>query len=482
MPADDSPTGLSQPLYLCVADELGQLIAQGQLAAGERLPSVRELSQRRGLSPTTALAALRALEQRGWVEARPQSGYYVRPKLRRLAEPATSRPPSAARPVTVGSIAARLLAASNEPGIIGFGAAIPEADWYPVATLQRLASQAARRHRLLIGEYSPFFGLPALRHHIARRYAELGIAVDDDEVVITNGCMEAINLALRTVAAPGAVIAVESPTYYGLLQLIEAQGMQALEIPTHARDGLSVEALAAALTGPQGAQIRACVVTPAFCNPIGALMPEAARQALVALCRQHRIALIEDDVYGELDFAGQRPLPARYWDRSGNVLLCGSFSKSLAPGARIGWLLAGRHRDAVRMRKFTTSAGTALVYQHALSAYLETQAYPRHLVRLRRLCATNVARYIEAIERYFPPGTRVTRPSGGFVVWVELPRGTDTLALYERALFRRINFAPGPLFSASGRYRNCLRLNAGRQWTPDVDGALQALGRLVEAG
>ncbi|MDB5973001.1 MAG: transcriptional regulator, GntR family/aminotransferase, class and family protein [Hydrocarboniphaga sp.] len=482
MSADDTTALPDQPLYLTVADELDLLIAQGQLAAGERLPSVRELSQRRRLSATTALAALRALERRGVVEARPQSGYYVRQRPRRLPEPATSRPPAAAKPVTVSSIAARLLAASNDPDIIGFGAAIPEADWYPVATLQRHAAQAARRHSQMIGEYSPFFGLPALRHQIARRYAELGVAVDEDEVVITNGCMEALNLALRTVAAPGAVIAVESPTYYGLLQLIESQGMKALEIPTHARDGLSVDALAAALAGPEGAQIRACVVTPAFANPLGSLMPERARQALVRLCERHRVALIEDDIYGELDFAGQRPIPVRHWDRSGSVLLCGSFSKSLAPGARIGWLLAGRHRDAVRMRKFTTSAGTALIYQHALSDYLRTQAYARHLARLRRLCANNVARYADAVEQHFPAGTRVSRPAGGFVLWVELPRGTDTLALYERALFRRINFAPGPLFSASGRYRHCLRLNCGRQWTPEVAAALQALGRLVETG
>lgn len=474
-------TKSAAPRYLAVADELGQLIADGRLAVGERLPSVRELSLQRRLSATTALAALRALETRGLVEARPQSGYYVRARLRVLREPATSKPPQAPKAVTVSSVAARLLAASNDPDIVGFGAAIPEASWYPARALQRHVTQVARRMPLIAGEYSPFFGLPALRHQIARRYAELGVAVDEDEVIITNGCMEALNLALRTVAEPGAVIAVESPSYYGLLQLIESLGMRALEVPTHPREGFSVEAFAAALDAGEG-RIRACVVTPAFSNPLGSLMPEAAREALVRLCERRSVSLIEDDIYGELHHGGERPVPARRWDRDGRVLLCSSFSKSLAPGARIGWMLAGRLREAVRMRKFATSAGTALPYQLALSDYLRTHAYSRHLVRLRRACLTQVERYSAAIERHFPAGTRVSRPQGGFVLWVELPRGADTLALYERALFRRINFAPGPLFSASGRYRNCLRINCGRQWTPAIDAALAALGRLVEAG
>lgn len=467
------------PRYVAVADEFAQMIQRGQLRIGERLPSVRELARGRRVSLTTALAVLRELEARGLAEARPQSGYYVRGRMRTRLEPSITRPPTQPQPVAVNALIARVVGASLDRGVVPFGAAIPEPSWFPVPALQRQFGLIVRQRPDALGDYDHSYGAPELRRQIARRCADLACVVDDDDILVTNGCIEALNLAIRSVAGPGDTIAIESPAYFGFLQMIEDLGMKALEIPTHPREGFCVEALATALGEEAGARIRAVLVSPNFNNPLGSLMPEAQKRALLQLCERHRIALIEDDVYGDLHFAGTRPLPIKAYDRSGTVILCSSYTKTLAPGARIGWVAAGRWREAIGLRKFVTSVSTPVLPQLAIAEFLRTRAYARHLVRLRQRCAAQTARFSECVDKTFPVGTRVARPQGGFVLWVELPSGVDTLELYARALARRINFAPGPMFSPSQRYRNCLRLNCGRQWTPQTEAALALLGRMA---
>ena len=472
--------GLSAPIYSRLADELGLLIGNGQLGPGERLPSVRRLSRQKQVSATTAIAALRSLESRGLVEARPQSGYFVRARAARSAEPAMTRPSAAPKAVGVDNVMVRMLDAALNPDIAQFGTAAPDPAWFPVQRLQRVIAATARRHPELLATCCPYYaGLESLRHQVARRYAELGCRMPQDEVVITNGCTEAINLALDAVARPGDTIAIESPCYYGFLQIFQKRGLKALEIATHPRDGLSVDALEEALGSRAGRSVKAVLVSPSFSNPTGACMPEAARRRLVQLCSRLGLALIEDDVYGDLHHGGNRPLPAKAYDRDGTVILCSSFTKTLAPGARIGWVCGGRHAEDLRLRKFASSGATPAVLQEALAEMLRSGGYERHLLKLRRGYAAQVASTTAAVERHFPPGTRITQPGGGFVIWVELPGKADTLELYERALRAGVNFAPGPLFSASGRYRGFLRLNCGRAWSAEMERALARLGALA---
>jgi DNA-binding transcriptional MocR family regulator len=470
----------SAPIYERLAEQLGSLIGSGQLRPGERLPSVRRLSQQNKVSATTAVAALRFLESRGLAEARPQSGYFVRSAAPRPQEPAMTRPPAAARAVGVDNLMVRLLDAALDPRLAPLGTAAPDPGWFPVRRLQRLISATARRHPELLGSCCPWYaGMESLRHQVARRYAELGCRVDQDEVVITNGCTEAINLALATVAAPGDTVAIESPSYYGFLQIIERRGLKALELPTHPRDGLSVDALEHALSVRGGNAVKACLLSTSFSNPMGACMPEAAKRRLVTLCERNGVALIEDDVYGDLQHSGPRPPPAKIYDRGGNVMLCSSFTKTLAPGARIGWVCGGRRAEELRLGKFAGSGASPAVMQEALAELLRSGGYERQLLKLRRGYADQVARTAAVVAECFPRGTRVTQPSGGFVIWLELPAGLDSLALFERALAAGVTFAPGPLFSASGRYRSCLRLNCGRMWSPAIEGALRRLGALA---
>jgi DNA-binding transcriptional MocR family regulator len=479
LPVTRATANDNRPIYVRLADELSELLETGQLKAGDRLPSVRRLVVQKGVSATTAIAALRALEHRGFAVARPQAGYFAKPRRVDVNEPATTRPSPAPHAVGVDSIMVQVIDASQDPLITSLGTAVPDADLFPMHRLQKVLSALARRNPRLLGDSAHYYGVESLRHELLRRYADLGCSVPPGEVVVTNGCTEALNLALRCVTQPGDSVALESPVFYGVLQVLQNLGLKALEIPTHPRDGLRIDALENALTKRAGRKVRACLVSANFSNPTGACLSDMDKARLVRLCGHRGIPLIEDDIYGDLQHSGARPLPAKAFDTSGNVILCSSFSKTLAPGARIGWLCGGRFAKALRLRKFASSGPTAAILQELVAELLRSGGYERHLVKLRNTYARQVAQVAAAVSRYFPRGTRMTQPRGGFVIWVELPRGLDSLSLFEAAIRQGVNFAPGPLFSATGRYRNFLRLNCGRRMTPELDAAVARLGRLA---
>jgi DNA-binding transcriptional MocR family regulator len=470
-----------QALYLKVAGELAAMIAGGQLLPQERVPSVRALSRQRRISATTAIASLRSLERRGLIEARPQSGYFVARRKPQLAEPAQARASRTVRQVGVKALLSRLFDANLDPTVARLGQAIPDASLFPQRPLRRELLNATRADPQLLTDYEfRVAGSASLRHEIARHYAHLGARLDEEELLVTNGCMEALNLAVRAVARPGDTIAVESPTYFGFLQIVEAQGVKVVEIPAHPRDGLSVEALRDLLASRAGKSVRACMVIGNFSNPTGATLPERRKRELLQLCREADIALIEDDIYGDLQHSGPRPLPCKAFDTDGRVLLCSSFSKSLAPGARIGFIAGGRYSEEIRAAKFVASIATAPLQQEMIARYLRAGRYDRHLLRVRRAFAEQLERVSQIVDATFPAGTRVTRPQGGFVLWVELDGDIDTMQLYERARRAGVDFVPGALFSAAGNYRNCMRLNCGLLVTPAVEAAVTRLGNLVK--
>ena len=476
----DMDTGAAEPLYAAVAGDLAGLITSGQLQPRTRVPSVRLLARQRGVSITTAVASLRLLEQQGLIEARPKSGYFVASRRPPPPEPADVALPRTARLVGAQAMLKRLADASINPAVARLGQAIPDPALFPQGPLRASLARAARREPELLASYPTRMGGSArLREQIGAHYARIGARLAPDELIITNGCMEALVLAVRAVAEPGDTIAVESPTYFGFLQVVENLGVKVLEIPAHPRDGLRVEALKELLDSRAGAAVRACMTIPNFSNPTGSAMPLPRKRALVKLCREADIALIEDDIYGDLPHQGPRPLPCKTFDTDGRVLLCSSFSKTLAPGARVGFIEPGRYRDRLRAVKFMMSGSTGLLPQEMLADYLASGRYARHLKRLRQRCATQVEQVSQLVQEAFPDGTRLTRPQGGFVLWVELPGDADTQALYELAQRSGVDFVPGALFSASGRYRNCLRLNCGYPVTASTGTAIRRLGELA---
>ena len=463
--------------YESLAEDLGGMIATGTLAAGDRLPSVRRLARERRVSVSTVVQALRQLEDRGLVEARPQSGFFVRHRPLPRAQPQARSTPEVAVPVDVSQRLVGVLQAGLRPGVAPLAAALPASGLLPVAALQRLYAGVARRHpRLLEGGSHINMDEPALVRQLVRRSLAWGGPLAAEELVIVNSCTEGLGLCLRAVTRPGDTVAVESPGYYLMLQLLETLGLKALEIPTDPRTGMSIEALELAT---REGRVAACLLVPNASNPLGSIMPDDHKRRLARLTAARGVAVIEDDIYGDLHFGKERPWPIKAFDRAGNVMLCSSFSKSLSPALRLGFVAAGRYRSQVALHKTVSSGGTNPITQNVLAEYLESGAYERHLRTLRRAYQQQVAALAAAVSRHFPAATRLTEPQGGFVLWVELPEELDAWRLYERAIAAGVAFVPGELFSPSGMYRNCLRLNGGNPHTPAIEDAVRRLGALV---
>ena len=462
--------------YEQLASDIAGSIANGALPPGARLPSVRQTCSSRGVSPSTVFQAYYQLEAQGLVQARPRSGYYVANVATSVPEPESSRPSGELQDVEVSELVFQVLEHIRDRELAPLGSAFPDPSLFP---LDKLAMAQSKAMRALdpwstIEHLSP--GNPELRRQITLRYLATAFAIDANELVITNGAMEALNLSLEAVTQPGDLVAIESPTFYGALQAFERLHLRAIEVPTHPRTGVDVPALAAIL---ERHPVKACWFMPNFQNPLGSLMPDAAKQALVQLLAARQIPLIEDDVYGDLYFGTHKPRPAKAWDTEGLVLHCSSFSKTLAPGYRIGWVAAGRFAASIARRKLMSSLAAAVPSQEALSRYLQQGGYDRHLRRLRLTLLGNRAAALRAIARYFPAGTRASPPEGGYVLWIELPMGVDALALHRLALANQVSSAPGHLFSADHRFHHHLRINFGQADASALEAALKILGELA---
>jgi len=469
------------PLYEGVATRVVQMIDSGALAVGSRAPSVRSLSLQLKVSISTVIAAYRVLEERGRLQVRPQSGFYVR-ALRRenVAEPQMSRPPETASVVTVADLRLLLLTEFGQPGVIALGASNGAVSDWSTKAVHSLMNSISRSQPLLSAAYGPPAGVPSLRQQVARWYVRAGCALSPDDVVITCGALEAIHIGLRAVTQPGDSVALESPTYWGILQTIELLGLKALEIPTHPRTGPSLDALEVVLGQNM---VKAVVLIPTVHNPLGSIMPEESRSRLVAMIRKANVALIEDDIYADLGYAPVRPRACRSYDESasasGNVMICGGFSKTVAPSLRIGWCIPGKWtREVTRIKAWLNIAAPTLP-QLALAQFMAEGHYERHLRKVTAIYHRQVERMSELMAEHFPAETRITRPQGGFLLWAELPEAVDSVDLHHRAIQRGISICPGVVFSATGKYRNCVRINCGLLWTPEVEQAIRTLAKLI---
>ncbi|WP_175254528.1 GntR family transcriptional regulator MpaR [Pseudomonas sp. BMW13] len=463
--------------YEKFADEIAELIRTGVLGPGEKVPSVRHASRTYGVSPSTVFQAYYLLEDRGLIQARARSGYFVREHAKRpLHEPELTSHAAHTTDVDVSELVFSVLASLKDPHTVPFGSAFPSPDLFP---LPRLAKSMAHALRMLspheiIADMTA--GNADLRRQITLRYMVSGVMLPMEELVIGNGAMEALNLCLQCVTQPGDLVAIESPTFYACLQVLERLQLKAVEIPVHPREGIDLSALEQSL---EQLPIKACWFMSSLQNPLGASMSEAKKQALYELLVKHQVPLIEDDVYAELYFGSHPPKPVKSFDREGLVMHCSSFSKSLAPGYRIGWVAGGRYAEQIARLKLMTTISPSVPAQAALADYLQHGGYDRHLRKLRHALEMQQSAMLASAARHFPASTRVTRPAGGYFLWFEFPERLDSLQLLRLALAQGISLAPGPIFSASQGFRHCARLNYGHAWNARSEQAMEVLGRLV---
>ena len=463
--------------YEKLADEVAALIRSGVLKPNDRLPSVRQACTSYEVSPATVFKAYYLLEDRGLIQARERSGYYVREHARTpLAEPGMMAHRGAATDVDVSELVFSVLGSLKNPHTVPFGSAFPSAELFPLQRLARSMGQSLRRlspHAVIADQTD---GNAELKRQIALRYMLSAVHLPMEELVITNGAMEALNLCLQSVTEPGDLVAIEAPAFYAALQVLERLKLKAVEIPVHPRDGINLDDLEQSLaTLP----IKACWFMSSFQNPLGASLSDARKQRLSDLLHRHQVPLIEDDVYTELYYGSHPPRPIKSYDRDGLFMHCSSFSKSLAPGYRVGWVAGGRFTGKLTQLKLMTTISPSVPAQAALADYLQHGGYDRHLRKLRHTLEIQQQAMLAAAAKYFPKGTKVTQPEGGYFLWFEFPPQVDSLKLFQLALAQGISLAPGPIFSATRAFGNCARLNYGQMWNQESERAMETLGRIL---
>ncbi|MFV0437434.1 MAG: PLP-dependent aminotransferase family protein [Desulfopila sp.] len=463
-------------LYRELTRKISLLIENGTFRPGDRVPSIRQLSRQERVSVNTVKMAYSHLEDQGIVEARPQAGYFVCPPVLNIPrEPEVNHYELSPLDISSSELVARIMLAVLDPGKIQFGAAIPDPSLVPAVKLSRIIASETRKRRLESTGYVMPPGNRRLRGQIAKWMIRSGCTLNPDEIVITSGAAEAVFLALKVICRPNDTVAIGSPVYFNFIEMLKMLELKVVEIPNSPTEGLQLDGLRQAL---HRHKITCCLVISNFNNPLGNSMSDQRKREMVRIVTEAGVPLIEDDINGDLAHDDDRPSVAKAWDRKGNVLLCSSFSKTLAPGYRVGWIAPGRYRDEVMRAKLVTNIATATPTQLAIAEFLENGGYARHLRTIRKAYAQKLGRLAEAIGEYFPSGTRVTRPSGGFTLWLELPGNTSGLRLYAMAAREKITVAPGTIFSISGKYANCIRLN-GAFWSEENRWAVRRLGSLA---
>ncbi|MEX3775644.1 PLP-dependent aminotransferase family protein [Pseudomonas sp. MYb118] len=469
------------PLYRQLANHYLDAIRSGTLKTGERFPSIRLMMEKHAVSLSTAVQVCRELEDCGVLEARPRSGNYIRlPDT--APKPVPLTPPPFDTSVYLGlhpPISSVLTAGQRAAIRVNLASAYCAPSLYPLKTLQDHMAKALRRDAHLLDAEGSTNGCLALRNLLARRALAAKTQLPAEKIVITHGATEALTLALRAVTQPGDTVAVESPTFYGLLQILESLHLRTREVPATAQAGINLLALEQLLQGPEA--IQALIVMPNLQNPLGSIMPDANKARLVQLCAEHGTVLIEDDTYGDLVDIEQPLSTLKHWDLSDNVIHCASLNKTLAPGIRLGWISAGKWHERVAMLKHAQSRGCEVMSQMAVSEFMKTPSYERYLRRLRKTLTHQRQQMSESITRYFPVGTSVSEPRGGTLLWVELPPHCSSIRLFHEALQVGIQISPGDIFSNSPRFNHFVRIGCGMPYSPKIDEALARLGGLLKA-
>lgn len=464
--------------YIAVAQQVEHLIEKKILKVGDKLLSVRALSKEQGISLTTAFQAYYYLESRGLVEARPQSGYYVKYSPDHILDmPEVSDPADDAVPVSVDEMINKVYFDLRNDKLLNFSLGTPSYSLLPLAKLNKAVMHVLRSSPTSCTHYEHVQGNEALRKQIVRQSFNWGSTAAAEDIVVTAGAVEALSLCIKAVTQPGDTVAIDSPTYFAIFQVMESHGLKVVEIPTDPLTGIDLHYLEGAL---KKFNIKACLFVHNFNNPLGSCMPDENKKLLVEMLAKKEVPLIEDDIYGELYFGKARPKNCKTFDKKGLVLLCSSFSKSLAPGYRIGWAIPGRFKEEVIRLKRMHTVSTNTLTQAAATEFLRNGRYELHLRHLRKALHTQCLRYAQAISDYFPEDTRVSRPQGGFTFWIELNKKVNTFKLYKKALKHQIGIAPGQIFSSQGKYENCFRLSYGEPWSEQIDSGIRTLGKIIK--
>ncbi|MCG7534288.1 PLP-dependent aminotransferase family protein [Pseudoalteromonas sp. OOF1S-7] len=446
-----------QAKYKALAKQFINAIEAGEYQCGQPLPSLRQLSALNQVSMTTALSCYRYLESLGYIHADPKRGFF--PCYNPVSTQATEHTKFNAEIRTLPK---------NPPLRLRSGFATAQLDATLIDTQQLRASVA----RTLRGNHTLFnygdpLGEQTLRQALTTHLKTQGFVLHERELIVTQGCLDAVKTALEVTTKEGEVVAVPSPCYAGLLDTLSVMGRQVMEIPCH-QDGIDLAQLEQAMAGQK---IAACMLSANFQNPTGHCLSVQQKQELAQMAKRYQIPVIEDDVYRELSHNRTMPFPVKHFDEDGWVIWCSSISKTLAPGLRLGWCAPGRfyqhYSDLIRVR----SLGCNRPLQLALADYIGRGHYTRYLKKLNQTLALQCNQYIQTLTQRLPANIQINRPRGGLVLWFELP-GVDIKRLQTQLQAEQIYILCGDAFSTTGLYQQYVRLNFGLCLTTEVKSQL----------
>lgn len=464
--------------YAALADEIQDNILKGVFTSGEKLPSLRKLHNQLGLSVSTVHQAYIELEKRGRIEAREKSGFYVRALQNNpLPTPAPGELVTKPCKVMINDLAENIISDLQRSDTLQLGAAIASKELMPLKQLSRiLKSIPVDELHHYMSSYDLCAGSIELREEISKRMLGLACPISSKDIIMTNGCLDAISLSLRAVTNPGDTILVESPVFHCFLQLIEDLNLYVLEIPGCPEKGIDPKAFKNAV---KSNKIKACLLNSNFQNPLGSVLSIDKKTAILQTAQKENIPIIEDDIYGDLFFEGTRPATFKSLDTEGIVLYCSSFSKTLAPGFRTGWTIPGIYKERVIQIKLNSVISNSGINQAVIAKFLKTGAFDRHLRQLRNKIKNQASAIAIALSKYFPPDTQISFPRGGMFIWVVLNKRIDSMEIYQKAYQKNISTLPGIICSSSDKYRNCLRINCGIKWSQRVENGIKTLGTII---
>jgi DNA-binding transcriptional MocR family regulator len=470
---------MEEPIYINMANKIASMIESDVYKAGDKLPSLRNLHKEHGLSIGTILQSFNHLIDKGLISSKEKSGYFVSYKSKRkLPLPQTIPAALSARAVHIDQLLQKLRKDSDGKDFVSFANALPDHRLLPFNSIKRVIQNVSRD---ISGSYLAFEqrkGNLKLREEIAKRSFMWSGSLHPDDLVITTGAMEAVVLCLKAVTKEGDTVLVQDPCYYGIMESLEYLNLKVVTIPCHSETGINVTELEEACNK---LPVKVCVLVSNFNNPNSACLSSEKKQWLAAFANDRKIPVIEDDLYGDIFFNDNRPDAIKTYDKNGWVLYCSSFSKSLAPGFRIGWCAPGKFVYEVERLKSMLNGSTCNFMQKALYQLLSSGLYDRHLKKFRIELHKNLIRTTNLIEQHFPEGTKISCPLGGLVVWIELPSPINTVQLQDAAFNAGISYAPGEIFSAKGDYQNYLRISYCKLWEVKTEKALMRLGSLFRS-
>lgn len=455
--------------------DIERSIREGFYKPGHKLPSVRDLKKQYNTSISTIQNGYEHLIILGLVTSIPKSGYYVAAPVNQRRDNLTQENPIVRDAIFERNIELITSGHGNKK-LVEFNVATPGDLIISQKLLLRTMQHVIREKGVGLLKYYPTNGLDELKSNIIKHAAGYQTRINPWELLITDGALQALYIALSAVCGPEDVVAVESPCVFSVLEVIRVLKLKVVEIPVALTNGFDVDFLKKACGQNK---IKAIVITPNFHNPTGILLDDDAKKELVKISQQHHIAIIENDIYGDLNFGGKRPSTIRSYDESGLVMTYSSYAKTLAPGIRLGWLAAGKFLRAAEQIKFSMGSTVSPVYQETVNRLLATNSYDRHLRAFRMLLAKNAFSTINLLSQHFPKDTSIVPPAGGYNIWVKMPDYIDMNNFYNECERIGVKFTPGYTFSFTEMFSSNFRIVFADKYSALKIRALELVGNTV---